>query len=145
MALVDCKECGREISDKAKYCPHCGVKLQQPVGNLKGCLGVILVFGGIFICFFVLLGIFGSGSSSREPLELCKMMIKMDSANPDNIDIADIDGQRYGDKILYEWTPLTLRIQNKYGALVGASASCIINTTTNEVERVRTPSFAGLD
>lgn len=24
MALVKCSECGREISDKAKTCPHCG-------------------------------------------------------------------------------------------------------------------------
>jgi double zinc ribbon protein len=25
MALVDCKECGKKISDKAKTCPKCGV------------------------------------------------------------------------------------------------------------------------
>lgn len=24
MALIKCKECGKEISDKAKVCPHCG-------------------------------------------------------------------------------------------------------------------------
>ena len=24
MALVYCKECGREVSDKAKFCPQCG-------------------------------------------------------------------------------------------------------------------------
>ncbi len=24
MALIKCSECGKEISDKAKQCPHCG-------------------------------------------------------------------------------------------------------------------------
>lgn len=26
MAMTKCKECGKEVSDKAKVCPHCGVK-----------------------------------------------------------------------------------------------------------------------
>ncbi len=26
MALVTCKECGKEISSEAKVCPHCGVR-----------------------------------------------------------------------------------------------------------------------
>lgn len=25
MALVNCKECGKEVSDKAASCPHCGI------------------------------------------------------------------------------------------------------------------------
>ena len=27
MALISCVECGKEISDRAKACPHCGVPL----------------------------------------------------------------------------------------------------------------------
>ena len=30
MALIKCKECGKEISDQAKTCPHCGYE------NIKG-------------------------------------------------------------------------------------------------------------
>ena len=26
MALVPCKECGKEVSDKAKSCPNCGLE-----------------------------------------------------------------------------------------------------------------------
>lgn len=26
MALVSCRECGKEISSQAKVCPHCGVR-----------------------------------------------------------------------------------------------------------------------
>lgn len=33
MALINCNECGKEISDKATSCPHCGA----PVGRFKYC------------------------------------------------------------------------------------------------------------
>lgn len=29
MALINCPECGKEISDQATTCPHCGVTLKQ--------------------------------------------------------------------------------------------------------------------
>ena len=29
MALINCVECGKEISDKAKACPHCGMPLKK--------------------------------------------------------------------------------------------------------------------
>ena len=29
MALIRCRECGREVSDTATECPHCGAKLQS--------------------------------------------------------------------------------------------------------------------
>ncbi len=31
MALIICPECGKEISDKVKACPHCGYPLQEEV------------------------------------------------------------------------------------------------------------------
>lgn len=32
MALTNCKECKKEISDKAKTCPHCGTQLNTNIG-----------------------------------------------------------------------------------------------------------------
>jgi predicted amidophosphoribosyltransferase len=29
MALINCKECNKEISDQAQSCPHCGAPLQS--------------------------------------------------------------------------------------------------------------------
>lgn len=29
MALVKCDECGKEISDSAKKCPHCGIGTKE--------------------------------------------------------------------------------------------------------------------
>lgn len=30
MAIVECRECGREVSSAAKYCPGCGIKHPHP-------------------------------------------------------------------------------------------------------------------
>ena len=30
MALISCPECGKEVSDKAESCPHCGVRIAPP-------------------------------------------------------------------------------------------------------------------
>lgn len=40
MALVKCKECGSEISKKAKQCPHCG----SPISQSDGSWLVVVVF-----------------------------------------------------------------------------------------------------
>ena len=29
MALIKCKECGKEINEKAEICPHCGCRVKQ--------------------------------------------------------------------------------------------------------------------
>jgi uncharacterized membrane protein YvbJ len=34
MALVPCKECGKEVSDKAATCPGCGVSLRKRVASV---------------------------------------------------------------------------------------------------------------
>ena len=59
MALISCPECGKEISDKAFACPHCGNPMNQPTlkhtnnngssnGNKKKLLYVLI--GLILIC-----------------------------------------------------------------------------------------------
>ena len=55
MALLKCKECGKEISDTAKTCPHCGAKLSKGVG----CLGIALTIIGILFCLSLLLIVIG--------------------------------------------------------------------------------------
>lgn len=58
MALVKCKECGKEMSDHAGKCPHCGagkfssVGVQNP-GGLR-VLGFFIFFVGAVMFFFAL-------------------------------------------------------------------------------------------
>ena len=60
MALVKCKECGKEISNTAKTCPNCGA-VQKKSGF--GCLTIIL----IIVALGVLLAVFASLFSSKPP------------------------------------------------------------------------------
>ena len=51
MALKKCKECGKEISDSAKACPHCGAtstatKMQE--------IGCAMTFIGVLILVIVI-------------------------------------------------------------------------------------------
>lgn len=43
MALIKCKECGREISNKAEFCPHCGApgEVSKKLGRLNELNAVI--------------------------------------------------------------------------------------------------------
>ncbi len=58
MAMIYCKECGKEISDKAEKCPHCGCPVQPKSqkssnGKVSGLSVTALVFS-ILGCTFVI-------------------------------------------------------------------------------------------
>lgn len=35
MALITCPECGKQVSDKAAYCPHCGIEIKKELSENK--------------------------------------------------------------------------------------------------------------
>lgn len=52
MALIKCPECGKEISDTAKECIHCGFAIHphltgKKVGKIFLIIGVVSVFGAL--------------------------------------------------------------------------------------------------
>lgn len=62
MALIKCRECGAEISDKAAACVKCGAPVKSAKAKPQtGCLPVIV---GILIVFGAIWAIGGSGSGS---------------------------------------------------------------------------------
>ncbi|WP_226102650.1 zinc ribbon domain-containing protein [Dickeya oryzae] len=63
MALVNCTECGKEVSDTALKCPSCGKQLRKPKRSF---LGKIIKF--IFIIFNLLMiySVFAGLSSSGQ-------------------------------------------------------------------------------
>ncbi len=46
MAMRKCKECGNDVSTKAKACPSCGAKQKRPAGFVTWFF-VLVIFGGV--------------------------------------------------------------------------------------------------
>ncbi len=47
MALVNCKECGAQVSTQAKNCPSCGAKVKKPTSKLTWFFLGLIVLGVI--------------------------------------------------------------------------------------------------
>ena len=142
MALIPCPECKKSVSEQAKTCPHCGISLKNVGGGvLYFVKNAAIVIAIMFLITVVAIFVNAKPQNSPRAMDVCREMIKMQSANPDNVEIADIEGIRYGDEVKYTWTPYTLKLQNRYGAMVGTSATCVINTKTNDVTKFIPPGF----
>ena len=75
MAMVQCPECGREVSDQAATCPNCGCPLgvtsvapakREKAASLRGGAIIGLVGGLSFIAVLAVLAI-GTMQSTKEP------------------------------------------------------------------------------
>jgi hypothetical protein len=99
MALINCEECGKEISDKAIVCPHCGAalssnkqsqsKINSSISNQK-----IIYYSGIGIIMIVLIAtvlIVQGDKATREINEQAKMMAEKNIAT--DMKIIDYLGQ----------------------------------------------------
>ena len=58
MAIINCKECGQEVSDKAENCPKCGNPISKTPN--EGCFLQTLNVGCMFIVGIVLLIVLSS-------------------------------------------------------------------------------------
>jgi len=74
MALSKCKECGTEISKKAKSCPQCGSP-QGPKQYSLGKLLVLIIFGAFIYSLF-------SGNSSQRPSTASKPKAASTASSP---------------------------------------------------------------
>ncbi len=74
MALIKCRECGKEVSSEAKFCPNCGCPVNMimqadkavkekdgKIGCVSGCLIGIL----IFVAFIAICSAMGSNYMSK--------------------------------------------------------------------------------
>ena len=62
MAMIPCRECGKQISDTADICPHCGAKVNQITVKSSASSKHLIIYATLIILgafvFFVGLGIF---------------------------------------------------------------------------------------
>lgn len=64
MAIIKCKECNADISDKALACPKCGLELIK--GKFRGASKSILVIGVILVALFLLMDTMFSTSKAEQ-------------------------------------------------------------------------------
>lgn len=62
MALVKCKECGKEVSNKAESCPGCGKPIKKK--EKEGGIGCLLILG--FVALMVYVGFSDKGRSEPQ-------------------------------------------------------------------------------
>ncbi|GGX53178.1 zinc ribbon domain-containing protein [Undibacterium squillarum] len=67
MALKNCRECGEEVSDKAKVCPHCGIN--HPVTNI-GIGGMIILGVFAMVIYKAVVGTNGASDGSVAPVAI---------------------------------------------------------------------------
>jgi hypothetical protein len=65
MALVKCKECGSDVSEKALSCPKCGATLRKPK---RGFFGKIFKYSFIGFNILMLLWFIGGMSAASETI-----------------------------------------------------------------------------
>lgn len=97
MAMINCPECGKEISDKADKCPNCGCPIKEntpqpyqpvivnnstPEKKNGSCLKTVLIVIGVFIVIGIIGGIAGGGNDKEEAVE-AESEIEMVSAEPE--------------------------------------------------------------
>lgn len=121
MGLINCKECGKEISDKAEKCPHCGFKPYRP-----GC-GAIAVIGILAIIVVNALGpdkpkeLFNPTVTARG---LCMLQVKDQLHNPSSAEFEHSNSAfvtQDGDT----WTvQRPVRAKNAFNATIRAVWEC---------------------
>lgn len=99
MALIKCNECGREISDQAECCVHCGYKLKKEsnsqnviiektnsvrTGSILAIIGSSLLIGFVLI---VLLALYMPSTENKDKT----------NTSTDDIDITIIIGEENGE------------------------------------------------
>lgn len=68
MAMIQCRECNAEISDKAAACPKCGAELAK--GKTRGALKTIVFVGVILVvAFFAMDAMFSTNKRERADFE----------------------------------------------------------------------------
>jgi hypothetical protein len=96
VALIKCKECGKDVSTQAKTCPNCGAKVVDPDASkntLIGCVGIIVI-----VVVLSVLGNTCSGPSKpkteaekqedilSDAFYMCQAFIEKNLRDPDSAD-----------------------------------------------------------
>lgn len=153
MAMKLCRECGQQVSDKAKSCPSCGISdpvqkpwHNRPISGPIGCVG-LLIFAGL--CFMMIDG-GGGGSSSPQPEHsdvaawvMCQEFVEDQLKAPGTADFpagytrytTDLGGGRYRVQAYVD-------AENAFGANVRTDFDCTVAYVGSDNWRLENLDFS---
>lgn len=88
MALIKCHDCGKDISDEAKFCPGCGAK---PKRDMKAIIYVVGSIVGIFVLYTIYVAndpVLQEKGRKRDAIELCWSTVQTPGLAPNAADLA---------------------------------------------------------
>lgn len=147
MALINCTECGKEVSDQATACPQCGAKKfkpkppKKPTSIATWLIGAV-VLGGILISMVNAPTAPSSGTSSgpsKSSISIAGCQVEWERINKHNMKDPDsLEWDRHNTQFgMYkENIPVVIvpyRAKNGFGALTLEKATCKIDTGTGAV------------
>lgn len=128
MALIACKECGNQISNKAEKCPSCGAKIPAKIGFIKG-LG--LVFLGLIMLLYFMADKPGSSVTSaagREEAAVSALQVNDLKLKKGDFDIVVVTGKLInttGKKLGY--VQVELNLFDSTGTQIGSTLANVNN------------------
>lgn len=138
MAMRACKACGAEISDRAATCPHCGEPQLGALRRNRGC-GTLIVLGVVLLAIAVVFPTQHAPSVPQafamdDALHLCQQAIEQASVNPATARVPYVEGVQRADGWVFVWPrDGRLQLQNGFGAMLAAQASCKVDALTHAV------------
>lgn len=149
MALINCQECGAQISDQAASCPKCGAPVAAKAPKKEESSGRLSVLKWVFM------GIIGlvvfqcvqdsnrAATSSSAPKEmdsmdalfLCQTALKRASRDPEKAEVPYVPDMGKGKESYFAWGSSTkmARMRNGFGLEVATSASCTVDRPTKRI------------
>jgi len=152
MGVLECRDCGENVSDRAPACPRCGGPMAAPVNGGAGenrLLSALKWGGGIFATAWLLsLCTDGGGGTKGAPaakasagmtesraLLLCQEAFKRLAKDPEGARVPYVANQGDGREFYFAWGAQTtmMRMRNGLGLEVAVSGSCIVDAASGRI------------
>lgn len=138
--LINCKDCGKEVSKNAKTCPNCGAKVK------KGGRFFLKILLGFFL-FFVLLGIIANLTETENGSSVNKTgKTDIKTEKKSNLELLDwsISKGEFGNPTIigkvknnrnkeYSYVQITFNLYDASDALVGTAVANVNNLEPGEI------------
>ena len=128
MAIINCNECQKEVSDQAKICPNCGYDLQKEKNTKIAAKGCLWIFGIIFvvILFSMLIPDSASNSKNLEAYVYSQQLIELQLKTPGTANFPTFEDSFVNQVGNIYTINAFVDSENSFGANVRSRYKCIL-------------------